>query len=104
MSQLLQKPFDCLTCKQQIKIAKIDNVAPDAKKKWNKFEMDGKTPHICNKEKNQQQDQQTLPKSELVDVRDEIADLKAYVKTLVTQVQLLRKEFGQAFGVVQKQD
>lgn len=76
-----------MTCGQQIKIAKIDNAGPNSKKKWDKYELDGKTPHVCKKEKQQQ-----LPKSELADLRDEIADLKAYIKTLVTQVQLLRQE------------
>jgi hypothetical protein len=43
-------------------------------------------------------------KAELAHFQDEVSELKAQVKSLVTQVQLLRNEFGQAFGVVQKQD
>ena len=96
MSQLLQKPHECLTCKQQILLEKIDPLPAGSKKRWNKLQMDGVTPHICHKtaadQQQQQQDQQKLPKSELEDIRDEIADLKAYIKTLVTQVQLMRQE------------
>jgi hypothetical protein len=44
---------------QQIKIAKIDNVAPGAKKKWEKYEMDGKTRHLCNNKKKLQQQQES---------------------------------------------
>jgi hypothetical protein len=101
-----------MTCHQQIRISKIDGAGPDAKKRWNKFEMDGVTPHVCSNKKQQkdQQQQPTLliqhepPAAAISDLADEIADLRAYIKTLVTQVQLLRKECGQAFGVVQKQD
>jgi peptidoglycan hydrolase CwlO-like protein len=49
---------------------------------------------IAQEQEQQQQQQTTLPKSELADLRDEIAELKAYIKTLVTQVQYLRKELG----------
>jgi hypothetical protein len=94
MSQLLQNPYECLTCKQQILLEKIDPFPAGSKKRWNKLQIDGVTPHICHKtsdQQQQQQDQQKLPKSELEDVRDEIADLKAY-ETLVTQVQLMRQE------------
>jgi hypothetical protein len=96
MSQLLQKPYECLTCKQQILLEKIDPLPAGSKKRWNKLKMDGVTPHICHKtaadQQQQQQDQQKLPKPELEDIRDEIADLKAYIKTLVAEVQLMRQE------------
>jgi peptidoglycan hydrolase CwlO-like protein len=54
--------------------------------------------------KQQSNNQQTLPKSEVADLQDEVSELKAQIKSLVTQVHLLRKEFGEAFGLVQKQD
>jgi hypothetical protein len=34
---------------------------PDAKKRWLKYEMDGTTPHVCNKKQEQQQENQQQP-------------------------------------------
>jgi hypothetical protein len=42
----LQNPYECLTCKRQIRIAKIDNVTAGQKKKWEKYELDGVTLHV----------------------------------------------------------
>jgi hypothetical protein len=50
MAQVLQKSYDCLTCHKQIRIAKIDNVPADQKKKWKKYELDGVTLHVCHKQ------------------------------------------------------
>jgi hypothetical protein len=49
MAQVFQKSYECLNCKQQIRITKIDNVAAGQKKKWEKYELDGVTEHICHK-------------------------------------------------------
>lgn len=107
-SQILQKPYDCMTCGQQIKISKIDGAGPDAKKKWNRYEMDGVTPDVCNKEKKQQQQQQdqqqqryfvaeekrlvNLDENRLVNIEKTLASLKTDVRSLIMQMQLLRQE------------
>ena len=82
-SQVFQKPYECLGCKQQIKIAKIDNVLAGQKKKWDKFELDGITPHICKKQ--QSQEQQT-------DVSKEIAAIKAQLLVLVGRLDRLEQQ------------
>jgi hypothetical protein len=84
MSQLLQKPYDCMTCGQQIRISKIDNVGSDSKKKWNKFELDGKTPHVCRKGKQQQQ-----PSNDII---KEIAAIRAQLLVLVGRLDRLEQE------------
>lgn len=45
MAQVLTREYECLTCHEPIRIAKIDNVPVDQKKKWERFETDGVTPH-----------------------------------------------------------
>jgi hypothetical protein len=99
MSQLLQKPYDCMTCGQQIKISKIDNVSPDAKKKWNKFELDGVTPHVCSKQKKdeQQQEQPLVQQQQLSSninnkLSKEIAAIKAQLLDLVSRLDRLEQE------------
>jgi cell division protein FtsB len=75
----LQKTFECLTCKQDIKLArKEDNSG------WDKFNLDG-SPHVHPPKKNQQHAQiQTLA--------DEVGELKAQIKILISQVQMLRSD------------
>ena len=69
MAQVLTREFDCLTFGQPIRIAKLDNVPPGQKKKWERFETDGTTPHKCKKEQEQgppqqkQEQQQSQPPS-----------------------------------------
>lgn len=53
MAQVLTREFDCLTCHKPIKIAKLDNVPAGQKKKWERFELDGVTPHKCIAKKQQ---------------------------------------------------
>ncbi|HYZ59004.1 MAG TPA: hypothetical protein VE544_05030 [Nitrososphaeraceae archaeon] len=55
MSQVLQRPYDCKTCGGSIRLSKIDAAGPDAKRKWNRFEMDGITVHVCKKKEQPQQ-------------------------------------------------
>ena len=79
-SQQLDKTYPCLTCKQEIKLArKEDNTG------WDKFNLDG-SPHVHPPKggKNQQQ-VQTLS--------DEVGELKAQIKILISQIQMLRSEF-----------
>lgn len=52
MAQVLAKEYECLTCHKPIKISKIDNTGPNARKKWEKFERDGTTPHQCGSNTN----------------------------------------------------
>jgi hypothetical protein len=106
MSQVLKKPYECLICKQQIRIAKIDNVPPGQKKKWKKYELDGVTLHVCHKQqppeqsaatKEEEKQQPTVliqkepPTVAIADLADQVAELKSQIKTLVTQLQLMRQ-------------
>jgi hypothetical protein len=52
MAQVLSKEYECLTCHKPIKILKIENSSPNARKKWEKFERDGTTPHQCSSNSN----------------------------------------------------
>jgi hypothetical protein len=52
MAQVLAKDYECLTCHKPIKIAKLVNVPVGQKKKWERFELDGVTPHQCAVNKN----------------------------------------------------
>jgi hypothetical protein len=88
MAQVFQKPYECLGCKQQIKIAKIDNVpAGQMKKKWDKFELDGVTPHVCRKSEQQ-------PPASSDSLKKEIAAIKAQLLVLVSRLDHIEKELG----------
>lgn len=109
MSQVLQRPYDCKICGQQIRLSKIDNVSPDAKKKWNKFELDGVTVHVCSIKKQQQQSPPPIPppqqqpsvssETTSTDASKEIAaverieQLERKIDTLIAQIQMLRSDF-----------
>lgn len=82
-----------MTCGQQIKIAKIDNITPGQKKKWDKFELDGKTPHVCNKPPHQQQ-QPTIQRqpSNINNLSKEIAAIKAQLLGLVSRLDRIEAE------------
>ena len=106
MSQLLQRPYDCKTCGQQIRLSKIDGAGPDAKKKWNKFEMDGVTVHVCKKKEQQPSSTTTLigvkdapiekigskPLVPNSDITKEIAAIKAQLLVLVSRLDRLEQE------------
>jgi hypothetical protein len=87
MAQVLQKSYDCLTCHKQIRIAKIDNVPPGQKKKWEKYELDGVTLHVCHKQ--QQPEQQ---KQQQLDVSKEVAAIKAQLLLLVSRLDRIEQE------------
>jgi flagellar capping protein FliD len=96
MAQVIQKPYECLGCKQQIRISKIENVAPGQKKKWDKFELDGITPHVCHKP-NQQQEQPLVQQQQLSSninnkLSKEIAAIKAQLLDLVSRLDRLEQE------------
>jgi uncharacterized protein (UPF0335 family) len=92
MSQVLAQPFDCKTCGQQIRLSKIDNVAPDAKKKWNKFELDGVTVHVCTKKQQSQQPPVLSRTTSSTDISKEIAAIKAQLLVLVSRLDRLEQE------------
>jgi hypothetical protein len=93
MSQVLQKPYDCLGgCGAQIRLAKIEGAGPDAKKKWDKYELDGVTPHVCKKKQHQQQRYfvaeekrlVNLDENRLVNIEKTLTALKTDVRSLIT--------------------
>jgi hypothetical protein len=47
-----------MTCHKPIRISKIDNAGPNARKKWLKFEHDGTTPHQCKNNNNKKEEVQ----------------------------------------------
>jgi hypothetical protein len=87
MSQILAKPYDCKGCGRQIRIAKIENALP-GKKQWERYELDGKTEHVCNKNNKQQQQQQQ-------DQQQKKPTLESRIDALIAEVQALRKELQQ---------
>jgi hypothetical protein len=108
MSQVLQKPYECYGCKQQIRISKIDNVQPGQKKQWLQFEMDGITVHVCKKKEQEQPSSSTttiigvkdapiekigskllVPNS---DITKEIAAIKAQLLVFVSRLDRIEKE------------
>jgi hypothetical protein len=94
-SQLLHKTYDCMTCGQQIKIAKIDNIAPGQKKKWDKYELDGITPHVCHKPNQQQEQplvQQQLSSNINNKLSKEIAAIKSQLLEHVSRLDRLEQE------------
>ena len=90
-----------------IRLSKIDN--PTSQVKWNKYEVDGSTPHTCKKpghnrkttETERQQQQQTPHEREEVEeengeLRAEVSGLRGEVRQLIAQVQLLRMDLSKA--------
>jgi hypothetical protein len=82
------------SCKQQIRIAKIDNVPPGQKKKWEKYELDGFTLHVCRKQQ-PEQSAATKGKQQPVvsnDLSKEIAAIKAQLLVLVSRLDHIEQE------------
>lgn len=119
MAQVLAKEYECLTCHKPIKISKIDNAGPNARKKWEKFERDGTTPHQCSSNSNnnrssannynpnkkyheqslQEQEEVSFTQTVTVDngpqiaaLAEEVKGLRETVDILVSQITMLRSE------------
>ncbi len=98
MAQVLTKEYECLTCHKPIKISKIDNVPAGQKKKWERFELDGVTPHRCPKKK---EEQAAIPAtatvmdsdpSQIAALSEEVKGLRETVNVMISQIQGLRSE------------
>ena len=97
MAQVLAREYSCMTCHEPIRIAKIDNVPPGQKKKWERFELDGVTSHQCNKkqkvEDQEQEDQQEQPITvSNAELALQVSNLKETVNILISQIQSLRSD------------
>ena len=80
----LDKTYPCLTCKQEIKLArKEDNSG------WDKFKLDGSQHIHPLKNMNAHQQQQQMIQA----LAHEVADLKVQIRILISQVQMLRSDF-----------
>jgi hypothetical protein len=99
LAQVLTREFDCLTCHKPIKLSKIDNAGPNARKKWERFELDGVTPHQCKK-KEQEQDAAIPPApvlqlnngSQTAALIEQVKELTDTVNVLISQIQMLRSD------------
>jgi hypothetical protein len=120
-SQVLSKEYECLTCHKPIKISKIDYAGPNARKKWEKFERDGTTPHQCSSNSNSnsssansynpnkkyheqsrhEQEEEVASTqamtvencpSQLAALTEQVKNLKETVNILISQIQILRSE------------
>ena len=100
MAQVLAKEYECLTCHEPIKIAKLDNVPPGQKRKWERFETDGVTPYQCKKQE-QDERQEPIPKPpmqqvdsgpQIAELTKQVSDLKETINLLISQIQMLRSE------------
>jgi hypothetical protein len=107
------------SCHKPIKISKIDNASPKARKKWEKSERDGTTPHQCGSNSNsnsssansynpnkkyheqnrQEQEEDTSTQTvtvdngpQLAELANQVKDLKKNVKVLISQIQMPRIE------------
>ena len=122
MAQVLAKEYECLTCHKPIKISKIDNAGPNARKKWEKFERDGTTPHQCGSNSNsssssvnsynpnkkchgqsrRQEQEEEVSSTQAVTVEngplqiaalaEQVKELKETVNILISQITMLRGE------------
>jgi hypothetical protein len=100
MAQVLRKEYTCFNCKKNILISKVDD--PNSKKRWEQWELDSVTPHKCKRQQQPQQQQQryfieekqlaNLDENRLVNIEKTLAALKTDIRSLITQMQLLRQE------------
>ena len=119
IAQGLSKKYECLTGHKPIKISKIDNAGPNARKKWEKFERDGTTPHQCGSNSNSssssannhspvkkyheqsRQEQEEVSSTQTVTVdngpqiaalAEQVNEMKGIVNILISQITMLRGE------------
>ncbi len=57
------------------------------KKKWDKFELDGVTPHVCHKQEQQQQQQQHFD-----DLSKEIMTIRAQLLAVLNRLDHVEKK------------
>ena len=95
MAAQLEKVFQCLTCKQDIKLARKDDNSG-----WIRYNLDG-TLHIDERKKKlqQQQPQPTTTTAVTVDngpqiaeLAKQVSELRETVNVLISQIQSLRSE------------
>ena len=82
-----------LTCHKPFKISKIDNTGPNARKKWERFELDGVTLHQCKiieQQKAQQQQPNTVTQES--ELTKEVTAIKAQLLVLVNRLSSIEKE------------
>jgi hypothetical protein len=91
MAQVLAKEYECLTCYEPIKIAKLDNVPAGQKKKWERFQLDGITPHQCAVNKKEAAKMAAPTTTATTDLSKEIAAIKAQLQTAVMKLESVEK-------------
>ncbi len=86
----LEKVFQCLTCKQDIKLARKDGNSG-----WIRYNLDGSL-HIDEKRKKSQQPQQQTIQVDngplITELAKQVSDLRETIDILVSQIQSLRSE------------
>ncbi len=93
MAHVLSKEYTCLSCHKPIKISKIDNAGPGAKKKWEKYEPDGVTPHQCKKQESEVVAAVVSSKDlDHIETTKEIAAVKAQLLVLAGKLERIEKE------------
>jgi hypothetical protein len=95
MAQVLSKEYECLTCHKPIKISKMDNTRPNARRKWEHLETDGVTPRQCMKEFDNSLLQTSVddgPHLQIAELAKQVSDLEETVKVLISQTQILRSD------------
>ena len=98
MAAQLEKVFQCLTCKQDIKLARKDDNSG-----WIRYNLDG-TLHIDERKKKlqQQQPQPTTTTTttavtvdsgpQIAELAKQVSELRETVNVLISQIQSLRSE------------
>ena len=120
MAQVLTREFDCLTCHKPIKLSKMDNAGPNARKKWERFELDGLTPHQCKKKEEGVETgvavspttttttATSVPQvengqsSQIAELTKKVSDLKIIVNSLIAEIQMLRSDVKSRNGNIAK--